>query len=88
MKTPAVKSARMPAQRMKGFQLSKFAACIRSVSHGEGEEDDQDDLLKLLHNGLVEREADDEGDAHDQEEDGADDVHHQVDGEVPHLGDS
>ena len=29
MKTPAVKSARMPAQRMKGFQLSKFAACKR-----------------------------------------------------------
>ena len=32
MKTPAVKSARMPAQRMKGFQLSKFAACKRSSS--------------------------------------------------------
>ena len=31
MKTPAVKSARMPAQRMKGFQLSKFAACIRQL---------------------------------------------------------
>ena len=43
-------------------------------------------LLKLLHDGLVEHEADDEGDAHDQEEDGADDVHHQVDGEVSHLG--
>ena len=44
-------------------------------------------LLKLLHDGLVEHEADDEGDAHDQEEDGADDVHHQVHGEVTHLGD-
>ena len=44
-------------------------------------------LLKLLHDGLVEHEADDEGDAHDQEEDGADDVHHQVDREVAHLGD-
>ena len=94
MKTPAVKSARMPAQRMKGFQLSKFAACIRSSSDFvEDVVDDQYDdkechLLKLLHDGLVEREADDEGDAHHQEEDGADDVHHQIDGEVPHLGDS
>ena len=43
-------------------------------------------LLKLLHDGLVEHEADDEGDAHDEEEDGADDVHHQVHREVAHLG--
>ena len=43
-------------------------------------------LLKLLHNGLVEHEADDEGEAHDQEEDGTDDVHHQVHCEVTHLG--
>ena len=46
-----------------------------------------DDLLELLHDGLVEHKADDEGDAHDQEEDSADDVHHQVNGEVPHLED-
>ena len=46
-----------------------------------------DDLLELLHDGLVEHKADDEGDAHDQEEDSADDVHHQVDGEVLHLED-
>ena len=61
----------------------------------EGEEEDVDDqhyedmerhLLELLHDGLVEHKANDEGDAHDQEEDGADDVHHQVDGEVSHLG--
>ena len=65
------------------------------IMRGEKKGDEQDDkkrlncnLLKLLHDGLVEREADDEGDAHHQEEDGADDVHHQVDGEVPHLGDS
>ena len=43
-------------------------------------------LLKLLHDGLVEHEPDDEGDAHGQEEDGAHDVHHQVHGEVTHLG--
>ena len=47
-----------------------------------------DDLLQLLHDGLVEHKADDGGDAHDQEEDGADDVHYQVDGEVSHLRDS
>ena len=47
-----------------------------------------DDLLELLHDGLVENKADDKGNAHDQEEDGADDVNHQVDGEVSHLGDS
>ena len=29
MKTAAVKRARMPEMRMNGFQLSKFAACIR-----------------------------------------------------------
>ena len=55
----------------------------------EDDEEDEhlvDDLLELLHDGLVENKADDEGDAHDQEEDGADDVHHQVDGEVSHLG--
>ena len=51
-------------------------------------EDKERHLLELLHDGLVEHKADDEGDAHDQEEDGADDVHHQVDGEVSHLGDS
>ena len=57
----------------------------------EDDEEDEhlvDDLLELLHDGLVENKADDEGNAHDQEEDGADDVHHQVDGEVSHLGDS
>ena len=43
-------------------------------------------LLKLLHDGLVECKADDEGDAHDEEEDGADDVYHQVHSEVAHLG--
>ena len=56
----------------------------------EDDEEDEhlvDDLLELLHDGLVENKADDEGNAHDQEEDGADDVHHQVDGEVPHLED-
>ena len=47
-----------------------------------------DDLLELLHDGQVEHKADDEGDAHDQEKDGANDVHHQVDGEVAYLGDS
>ena len=44
-------------------------------------------LLELLHDLLVEGKANDEEDAHDQEEDGADDVHHQVDGEVPHRRD-
>ena len=93
MKTPAVKRAKMPAQRMKGFQLSKFAACIRaSIDFVDDVDDQYEDkechLLKLLHDGLVECKADDEGDAHDQEKDGADDVHHQVDGEVAHLGDS
>ena len=90
MKTPAVKRARMQAQRMKGFQLSKFAACIRaSIDFVDDVDDQYEDkechLLKLLHDGLVECKA---GDAHDQEKDGADDVHHQVDGEVAHLGDS
>ena len=90
MKTPAVKRARMPAQRMKGFQLSKFAACITaSIDFVDDVDDQYEDkechLLKLLHDGLVECKA---GDAHDQEKDGADDVHHQVDGEVAHLGDS
>ena len=88
MKTPAVKSARMAAMKMKGFQLSKFAACtkppIMMMIKTEGKECH---LLKLLHDGLVHHEADDEADAHHQEEDGADGVHHQVDGEVPHLGD-
>ena len=90
MKTPAVKRARMQAQRMKGFQLSKFAACIRaSIDFVDDVDDQYEDkechLLKLLHDGLVECKA---GNAHDQERDGADDVHHQVDGEVAHLGDS
>ena len=84
----------MPAQRMKGFQLSKIAACIGAsidfVDHVNDQYEDKEChlLLKLLHDGLVECKADDEGDAHDQEKDGADDVHHQVDGEVAHLGDS
>ena len=63
------------------------------IMRGEKKGDEQDDkkclncnLLKLLHDGLVEHEADDECDAHDQEEDGADDVHHQVHSEVTHLG--
>ena len=90
MKTPAVKRARMQAQRMKGFQLSKFAACIRaSIDFVDDVDDQYEDkechLLKLLHDGLVECKA---GNAHDQERDGADNVHHQVDGEVAHLGDS
>ena len=42
-------------------------------------------LLQLLLDGVVERKANDEGDAHDEEEDGADDVRHQVQGEVAHL---
>ena len=42
-------------------------------------------LLQLLLDGVVERKANDEGDAHDEEEDGANDVHHQVQGEVAHL---
>ena len=80
----------MQAQRMKGFQLSKFAACIRaSIDFVDDVDDQYEDkechLLKLLHDGLVECKA---GNAHDQERDGADDVHHQVDGEVAHLGDS
>ena len=80
----------MQAQRMKGFQLSKFAACIRaSIDFVDDVDDQYEDkechLLKLLHDGLVECKA---GDAHDQEKDGADDDHHQVDGEVAHLGDS
>ena len=75
---------------MKGFQLSKFAACIRALIDFVDDVDDQYEdkechLLKLLHDGLVECKA---GNAHDQERDGADDVHHQVDGEVAHLGDS
>ena len=70
--------------------MSKFAACMRIEDEKEEKEEmgDQEKgchLLKLLHNGLVEHEADDEGDAHDQEEDGADDVHHQVHREVAHL---
>ena len=91
MKTPAVKRARMQAQRMKGFQLSKFAACIRaSIDFVDDVDDQYEDkechLLKLLHDGLVECKADDEGDA--QEKDCANDIHHQVDGEVAYLGDS
>ena len=43
-------------------------------------------LLKLLLSGEVEDEADDEGDAHDEEQDGADDVDHQVQSEVAHFG--
>ena len=50
------------------------------------DEDKECHLLELLHDGLVEHKADNEGNAHDQEEDGADDIHHQVEGEVPHLG--
>ena len=42
-------------------------------------------LLKLLHDGLVHHEADDEADAHHQEEEGADRVHKQVHCEVTHL---
>ena len=71
--------------RMKECQLSKFAACMRIEDEKEEKEEKGCHLLKLLHNGLVEHEADDEGDAHDQEEDGADDVHHQVHREVAHL---
>ena len=71
---------------------------IRRLVHAKDEDKEHDDdvddqhdedkehhLLELLHDCAVERKADDESDAHDQEEDGADDVHHQVDGEVSHL---
>ena len=44
-------------------------------------------LLKLLLSGEVEDKADYEGDAHDEEENSADDVDHQVQSEVAHFGD-
>ena len=86
MNTAAVMSAKMPERRTKEFQLSKLAACDRetNIEQADGR---CPHLLKLLLSGEVEDEADYEGDAHDEEEDGTDDVDHQVQSEVAHFGD-
>ena len=86
MNTAAVMSAKMPERRTKKFQLSKLAACDRetNIEQADGR---CPHLLKLLLSGEVEDEPNDEGDAHNEEEDGADDVDHQVQGEVAHFGD-
>ena len=86
MNTAAVMSAKMPERRTKEFQLSKLAACDRetNIEQADGR---CPHLLKLLLSGEVEDEPNDEGDAHNEEEDGADDVDHQVQSEVAHFGD-
>ena len=73
--TAAVMSAKMPERRTKEFQLSKLAACDQETNM-EQANGRCPHLLKLLLSGEVEDEADDEGDAHDEEQDGADDVDH------------
>ena len=66
--------------------MSKLAACDQetNIEQADGK---CPHLLKLLLSGEVEDETDDEGDAHDEEQDGADDVDHQVQSEVAHFGD-
>ena len=88
MNTAAVMSAKMPERRTKEFQLSKLAACECDQETNMEQADGRcPHLLKLLLSGEVEDEPNDEGDAHNEEEDGADDVDHQVQSEVAHFGD-